>query len=188
MAGVEVPRVSGQASGRGGSEIEPVANGPAQGLGHWDFGPAADPGGNARGDGRISKHPVLDRGIDRIQLRIVGFGEMRVDGVEDFERGFVTYDPMRQQAWKPRSIAGRSPHRKKIPSQGGIDAMDAVRRGVEHTAPQARNIVGNRKFHRGKLSPRTNAPRKSTEGQAGRSVHFRSSIADAIMGVKSRPP
>src|SRR6202051_1469419 len=79
---------------------------------------------------------------------------MRVDAVEDFERGFVTYDPVRQQAWKPRSTAGRNPDRKKIPSQGGIDAVDAVRRGVEHTTTQARDVVGNRKIHRGRVSRR----------------------------------
>src|ERR1700679_2850350 len=120
MARVEVPRAPGQTSRRGRCEIEAVAKGPTQGLGQGDFGPAADPDGNAGGDRRISKDPVL-------------------------ERGLVTYDPMRQQAWKPRSTAGRNSDRKKIPSQGGIDAVDAVRRGVEHTASQARDVVGNRK-------------------------------------------
>src|ERR1700679_854913 len=133
MARVEVPRAPGQTSGRGGCEIETVAKGPTQGLGQGDFGPAADPDGNAGGDGRISKHPVLYRGIDRLQLGIVGFTQMRVDAVEDFERGSATYDPVRQQAWKPRSAAGRNPDGNKIPSQGGIDTVDAVRRGVEHT-------------------------------------------------------
>jgi hypothetical protein len=48
--------------------------------------------------------------------------------------------------------------------------MDAVRRGVEHAASQARDIVGSRKFHRGKGSRRTGGsgkPARWTRARAG---------------------
>ena len=147
-----------------------MANDPTQSSAQGNSGPMANPGGNARAARRISNHPIFYRRIDLLHVGIVHFAEMRVDAVENLERGLVTDDAMRQQSRKPSSTAGRESGRKKISSQGGVYTMDAVRRGVEHAASQARDIVGSRKFHRGKGSRRTGGsgkPARWTRARAG---------------------